>query len=59
MLCSSSYGSFEFYNLHSIYCMPKIGQHALDMIISVLFANHSSQGKGLKMSVNLGQTFYF
>ena len=52
MLCDSykySYGSFYFYNLHLIHCLPKGGQHALYMLISVIFANlYSSQGKGLR-----------
>ena len=44
-----------------IYCLPKVDQHALYMLNSVLFANlYSSQGKGLgKTSPNEEQTFYF
>ena len=66
MLCSRypykySYGSFKFYNLHLIHCLPKVVQHAFYMLNSVLFANlYSSQLKGLrKTSLNEEQTFYF
>ena len=50
-----SYGSFL------IHCLPKVGQHALCMLNSVLFANlYRSQGKGLqKNSLNEEQTFNF
>ena len=55
------YGSFSFFNLHLIHCLPKVGLHALYMLNSVLFANlYSSMGKGLrKKSLNEEQTFDF
>ena len=52
-----SCGSFLFYSLHFIHCLPKVGLHALYMVNSVLF---SSEGKGLrKNSLNVEQTIYF
>ena len=52
-----------------MHCLPKVGQHTLYMLNSVLYANlHSSQGKGLrKNTLNEEQilfltslkTFYF
>ena len=39
-----SYGSFLFYSLHLIHCLPKVGLHALYMVNSVLY---SSERKGL------------
>ena len=55
------YGLFLFYILHLIQCLSNVGQHALYMLNSVLFANlYSSEGKGLrKNSQNEEQTFYF
>ena len=39
---------FLFDSLHLIYCLPKVGQHALYMLNSVLFANlYSSEEKVL------------
>ena len=44
-----SYGSLQFYNLHLLHCLPKVGLHASYMLISVLFANLcSSEGKRLR-----------
>ena len=56
-----SYETFQFYNLHLIHRLPKVGQHALYMLNSVIFANlYGSKGKGLrKFSLNEEQTFYF
>ena len=31
-----SYASFLFYNSHLIHCLPKVGLHALYIIISVI-----------------------
>ena len=58
-LISGGGGGLGF--LHLIHCLPKVGQHALHMLNSVLFANlYSSQGKGLGTnSLNEEQTFYY
>ena len=39
---------FLIYNLHLTHCLPKVGLHALDMIIAVLLSTlYSAQGKKL------------
>ena len=47
-----SYGSFQFYNLYLLHCLPKVGQHASCMLNSVLFANLcSSEGKRASIKI--------
>ena len=44
--------SYFIVYINLIHCLPKVGQHALYMLNSVLFANlYSSEGKGLRKKI--------